>query len=83
MHSILRISKQQGSTVRHREPLARCDWATEGGMAIDVNYTQYLVITYTGIKNLIKNMCMCVHVQLNYFALYLKLTQHCKSTIVQ
>ena len=76
MHTLLHISKQQGSTVWHREPYARCDWAAEGGMAIDVNYTQYLVITYTGIKTLIKTMCMCVHVQLNYFALYLKLTQH-------
>ena len=32
-------------------------------------------------KNLKKYMCVCV--QLNYFAVHLKLTQHCKLTTLQ
>ena len=39
------------------------------------NYTQYLVITYNG-KESEKKI-------LNHFAVHLKLTQHCKSTLFQ
>ena len=27
--------------------------------------------------------CICIYTQLNHFAVHLKLTQHCKSTILQ
>ena len=51
------------------------------------SYTQNHVITYNRKeeKNLQKDVCVCVCVciKLNHFAVYLKLTQHCKSTIRQ
>ena len=43
------------------------------------NYTQYFVITYKGRES--KKIVM--YVELNHFAVHLKLTQHCKSTILQ
>ena len=42
------------------------------------NSTQYLVITYME-ENLNKNICVCNRI----ICLHLKLTQHCKSTILQ
>ena len=33
-------------------------------------------------KNL-KNMNVCIYKKLNNFAVYLKVTQHCKSTVLQ
>ena len=53
------------------------------------NYTQYLVITYmekkSGKEYIYIYIYMQVHIytQLNHFAVRLKLTQHCKSTILQ
>ena len=42
------------------------------------NYIQYLIITYNG-KESEKN----TYIKLNHFAVHQKLTQHCKSTILQ
>ena len=39
------------------------------------NYTQYLVITYNGIQSAKKEK--------NHYTTHLKLTQYCKSTILQ
>ena len=53
------------------------------------NYTQYLVITYKGKESEKEYMCIYIYVclyiyiYLNHFAVHLKLTQHCKSTILQ
>ena len=46
------------------------------------NYTQYLIITYNG-KESEKGKNMCAYPYPNYFAVHLKLTQYCKSTILQ
>ena len=44
------------------------------------NHIQYLVVTYNG-KDLKKNTYIyMIH---NHFAVYLKLTPHCKSTTLQ
>ena len=45
------------------------------------NYTQYLIINYSG-KNEIY-MCVYIYVLLNHSAIQQKLTQHCISPIVQ
>ena len=49
-------------------------------------YIQYPIINYHG-KNLTKDIyiyvCECVCVQLNHFAVYQKLTQYYKLTILQ
>ena len=34
-------------------------------------------------KDLKKNVCVCMCVELNQFAVRLKLTQHCKLTVLQ
>ena len=59
------------------------------------NYIQYLVITYKGKESekeyiyifMIKNINIYkeeyIYIWLKYFAIHLKLTQHCKSTILQ
>ena len=44
------------------------------------NNIQYLIITYNA-KNLKKNLY--IYIYLNHFAVHLKLTQRCKSTIRQ
>ena len=44
-------------------------------------YTQHLVINHNGKEY--KNEYICTYVQLNYFAIQQKLTQHCKPTIRQ
>ena len=51
------------------------------------NYVQYLIITYNG-KEYVKehiytHTYIYTHIKLNPFAIHLKLTQHCKSTILQ
>ena len=47
------------------------------------NYSQYPVINHHG-KEYEKSVCVCVCVCVyNHFAIQLKLTQHCKSTILQ
>ena len=43
------------------------------------NSTQYSVMTYMGKES--KKEWMYVYIELNLFAVQLKLTQHCKSTI--
>ena len=43
------------------------------------NYMQYLVTSYKGKKS--EKEYVCIYVQLNYFAIHLKLTQCGKSTI--
>ena len=43
------------------------------------NYIQYQVITYNG-KESEKEY---THMELNHFAIHLKLTQHCKSATLQ
>ena len=51
-------------------------------------YIQYLVITYNG-KNLKKNIYIYIYdsqeyeKNMNHFVVHQKLTQHCKSTILQ
>ena len=45
------------------------------------NYTQYFAITSMGKESERELRYICV--KLNHFAVYLKLTQHCKSTILQ
>ena len=45
------------------------------------NSTQYLVIIYIGKES--EKGWIYVYAQLNHFAVHLKLTQHCKSTIFQ
>ena len=42
------------------------------------NYTQYFVITYKKIWKKNTHMCVCI----NHVAIHLKLTQHCKSTML-
>ena len=42
---------------------------------------QYSVMTYMGRES--KKEWICVHVQLIHFAVRLKLTQHCKPTLLQ
>ena len=44
------------------------------------NYIQYLIITYSEKEH---EKRIYVYVELNHFAVYQKLTQHCKSTIFQ
>ena len=45
------------------------------------NSTQYSLITYKGKES--EKEQIYVYVKLNHFAVHLKLTQHCKSTILQ
>ena len=45
------------------------------------NSTQYSVMIYMGMES--KKEWKYAHVQLNHFAIHLKLTQQCKSTILQ
>ena len=45
------------------------------------NCTLYPVMTCMGTKS--KKECIYVYRQLSHFAVHLKLTQHCKSTIFQ
>ena len=40
------------------------------------NYIQYCIIIYHGKE-------YGIHIQLNHFAVYLKLTQHCKLSTLQ
>ena len=47
------------------------------------NYTQYFVITYNGKESEKEYMCVCVCIKLNHSGVHLKLTQHCKLTILQ
>ena len=42
------------------------------------NHTRYLVIIYNGKEYYIY---IYIYIYMNHFATYLKLTQHCKSTI--
>ena len=44
------------------------------------NYTQYFVITYTGKGS---KREYYIYIWLNHFAMHLKLTKHCKATILQ
>ena len=46
------------------------------------NYVHYLVINYNG-KELKKYMYIHIYVELNHFSVHLKLTQYCKSNILQ
>ena len=46
------------------------------------NYIQYLVINYKRIWKSIY-VYVCVYIYVNHFAVHLKLTRHCKSTILQ
>ena len=45
------------------------------------NYIQYPMINHNGKEYLKKNVYICIYVL--YFAVEQKLTQHCKSTILQ
>ena len=50
------------------------------------NYAQYFVLTYMGKaseKEYTYIIIIYIHIKLNQFAAYLKLTQHCKSTLFQ
>ena len=50
------------------------------------NYIQYFVLTCTGKaseKEYTYIIIMYIHIKLNHFAAYLKLTQHCKSSLLQ
>ena len=42
------------------------------------NYIQYPVINHNG-----KDIYLCIYVYMSHFAVHQKLTQHCKSTILQ
>ena len=48
------------------------------------NYIHYPVVNHNG-KECEKNMCMhvCIYIYMNHFAEQQKLTQHCKSSIIQ
>ena len=46
------------------------------------NYILYLVINYNG-KELKKYRYIHIYVELNHFSVHLKLTQYCKSNILQ
>ena len=46
------------------------------------NYIHYLVINYNG-KELKKYRYIHIYVELNHFSVHLKLTQYCKSNILQ
>ena len=50
------------------------------------NYTQYFVITYKRKEsgNIYVHICIiCIYIlYLNHFAVYLKLIQHCKTTLL-
>ena len=47
------------------------------------NYIQYLVVNYNGKESKKIYRYIHIYVYLNHFAVHLKLTQHCKSTILQ
>ena len=51
------------------------------------NYIQYPVINHNGKEYKKEYVCVCVYIYvymyLNYFAIQQKLTQHCKSIILQ
>ena len=47
------------------------------------NYIQYPVITYSGKEHEKEYMCVYIYIYVNHFAVQQKLTQHCKSTILQ
>ena len=47
------------------------------------NYTQYIVINYNGAEFLKEYRYIHIYIQLYHFAVHLKLTQSCKSTILQ
>ena len=47
------------------------------------NHIQYLVITYNGKESEKVHIENILYIKLNHFAVYLKLTQHCESTILQ
>ena len=46
------------------------------------DYTQYLVITYNRKESEKEYIYLYIHIYLNHFAVYLKLTQPCKSNIL-
>ena len=50
------------------------------------NYIQYLVIAYNENAYIYMSVCLCmcvyIYTYMNHFAICLKLTQHCKSTIL-
>ena len=45
------------------------------------NYIQYLIITYNGKES--EKEYIYIYIYMNLFAVRLKLTQHCKLTILQ
>ena len=50
------------------------------------NYTQYLLITCNGKECIYMCVCVCIciyiYINLSHFAVHLKVTQHCKLTIL-
>ena len=47
------------------------------------NYIQCPIISHNGKKYIKKSMCVYIYMELKHFAVQQKLTQHCKSTILQ
>ena len=49
------------------------------------NSTQYSVMAYMGkeSKKKKKRVAICIYIKLTHFAVHLKLTQHCKSIVLQ
>ena len=45
------------------------------------NSTQYSVVAYMGKES--RKEWMCIYIWVIHFAVHLKLTQHCESTILQ
>ena len=46
------------------------------------NYIQYLVINHNR-KNIRMHVCVHIYIELNHFAVWQKLTKHCKATILE
>ena len=69
---VYKVDKQQGPTVQHREPYS-IFCKTYIGKESEKEYIFLYVY-----------MCVCVYIyiELNHFALHLKLTPYCKSTIL-
>ena len=60
--------------------LLHIGWINKVLLYSSANYIQYTVINHDG-KNMKKNIY--IYIKQNHFAVYQKLTQHCKSTILQ
>ena len=46
------------------------------------NYIQYLVVNHNR-KNIRMHVCVHIYIELNHFAVWQKLTKHCKATILE